>query len=250
MIKAITLDSAKFERFLQTYRQQLPFAMAVALNRTADDANAALRRHLDDAFTIRAPGLLRYVAPLDIPRPNRARKDRLSVILETDRIGRIFNPFETGVPKVTRANEHLIIPSENLRPSPNTVIARTLYPTNLGLTAKRDPAGTHYYALGRGAKAKKLTPYHKGATGKWTIKGRRRTFALDPNYQQDIAPEDAGIYQRVGLGRDGIRLLWHYADRVERPSTLQFYDTLNRTFDARIKSNLEGAIAFALRTAK
>lgn len=250
MIKDFILDATKFERFTAAYREQLPFAIATALNRTGEDANAALRAHIEDKFTIRVPSLLRYVAPVQLPRPNRATKQNLTVILETDRIGRLFNPFEQGVPKSGSVERPLIVPSDALRLTKKTVIPRSLYPGNLGLTPKRDPAGTSYYALGRNSKKKKLTPFHTTGRGVTQVKGRRRTFVLDPRYNRNITPAQAGIYQRTGPGKHDIRLLWHFTERVQRPAVLEFYDTVDRTWDARIGPNFEGAMAFALRTAR
>lgn len=258
MLKSILLDATKFERFTSVYRQQAPYAISVALNRTADDVNAALRLGLRQRFTIRQPGLLEHVAPTQLPAPNRATKTDLRVFLETERIGQLFNPFETGAPKFSQGGRPLIIPSDRtgpdggapLRPSKTTVIPRSLYPANLGLTARRDPAGKPYYALGRKAIAQGKTPVHRTAGGKIQVKGKRRTFALDPRYNPAIPARIAGIYQRTGPGKHDIRLLWHYADRVRRPAILEFYATAERVWNARIGPNVEGAFALAIGTAR
>lgn len=248
----IQVDAKGTLAYLGDLRQnQIPFAISVALNRTADDANAALRGILPREFTIRDPNLVRFVAPQQLPRPNRATKQNLTALLETEGKGRILDPFEIGKPKVQKsADSPVAVPTQNIRFTKRTVIPKKWYPANLGLTPKRDAAGQSYYALGRGAIKNKATPFKRAKSGKIQVQGKLRTFVLDPRYGHDISEKGRGVYVRVGPRREDVRLIWSYRQQVQRPKILKFEDTVRRTVESRWVANMEGALAFALRTAK
>lgn len=231
--------------------KQMPFAVSVALNRTAEDGLAALRRVVPTEFTLRDKNLMDAVAPRQIARPNRASKANLSVILETEGKGRILDPFEFGKAKVQKsADAPVAVPTRNLRFTQTTVIPKKWYPHNLGLTPRSDPGGNKYYALGRGAIKNKLSPIKRTSTGKIQVKGKLRTFVLDPRYGMNVDEKARGVYVRIGPSREDIRLLWSYREQVPRPKIFKFEDTVRKTVEARWVPNMEGAFAFALRTAK
>ena len=45
-------------------------------------------------------------------------------------------------------------------------------------------------------------------------------------------------------------MIWRFTDEVPRPSHLRFRDTIERTVNERWVPNMEGAVEFALRTAR
>lgn len=230
--------------------KQIPYAASIALNRTGEEANAAIRQQMLREFTVRDRNLLRYVAPQQIPAPDRATKDRLSVLLQTEGKGRILNPYETGMRHDQRApDEPVAVPTRDLRFTRQTVIPRRWYPANLGLVAKKGPTGS-YFALGRGAIKNKATPFHTTARGAVQTKGKLRTFVLDPKQNRGLSPEQWGVYVRIGPKREDIRLIWQYRASVPRPRILHFEATARRVFADRYRANWNGAIALALRTAK
>ncbi len=231
---------------IDQYTKQLRFAASLALNRTGEEINAALRADVPKRFTIREPMLLRHLAPRDLPRHQRATRDNLVAVVQTAELSKILGPYETGEPHVRSRQRPVIVPTTSLRPAKRVRISRTLYPANLGLQPKRDPSGKLYFALGRGSLAKSLTPYKQGTRG-WSIQGKLGTFALDPTYHPGITAGQAGVYQRLG-GR--VRKLWHYVDQVKRPASLEFHATSARLMDTRFGANFDGAIVFAFKTAK
>jgi hypothetical protein len=246
---SIQVDAASTLRALGRFAGQMPYAIATALNRTGDDANAALRERLPRAFHIRYKPLLRYVAPLRLRREQQATKQNLSVVLRTEGIGRILDPFEQGVPHVAASPSlPVIIPTRHLRPEPMTSVRRQFYPGNLGLTPRTDPKGAQYFALGRGAIKRKRTPFKTTRRGAVLIQGRFRTFVLDPRYHRGVSPAQRGVYQRVGPGQ--IEKIWFYTDRVPRPDDLHFYETVAETAARHWPVNFAGSYAAALRTAR
>lgn len=231
---------------IDQYRKQVPFAASLALNRVADEINATLRQEVPKRFTIREPALLRHLAPRDLPRHQRATKERLTATIMTAELSAMLGPFEAGEPHVRSLRRPVIVPTTSLRPGKRSKIPRTLYPVNLGLQPRRDAAGSLYYALGRGSRAKSRTPFKQGQRG-WSIQGKLGTFALDPKYHPGITKAQAGVYQRLG---GSVRKLWHYVDRVQRPASLQYHATADRIMESRFNPNFDGALQFAFRTAK
>ena len=226
--------------------KQARFAAANALNRTGEEINARMRREIPSRFTIREQKLLTYLAPVQLPKPYRATKQNLNAILQTDGLANILGPFEAGTPKVGSAAKPIIIPTSRLRPSRKSVVPRSLYPTNLGLIARKDPSGKNYYALGRNAIRKGLTPY-SSKNGVVQIKGKLGTFVLDPTIHKGISEKQWGVYQRLG---GEVRMIWRYINRVSRPSSLQFVSTAAEVMADRFDVNFTGALEQALRTAK
>lgn len=233
------------------HADQAKFALANALNRTAEEVNAVLRRELPTRFTIREPALLRYVAPQQLPMHQRATKERLQAMLLTEGMAAVLGPHEEGIPNVRTVRRPVIVPTTSLRPSVRTRIGRQFYPTSLGLLPRHTPKGDWGYALGRGSSKKGVTPFRQGKgdfmTAGWTIQGKLGTFALMEPYHKNLSPGQAGVYQRVG---NRVRKLWHYVDRVKRTKNLRFEDTSNRVMAERFGVNFDGALAHALRTAR
>jgi hypothetical protein len=249
----VTIDITKAVAFLDNLHPQAPFALALAMNRTAGRVNQDLQAHLEKAFTIRQRNLLAYVAPRRIPADNRATKARLQVILETEGKGRIVNPYEEGEPHtVDRFGRLVAVPSMGpggLRPTPRTVIPRAWYPVNLGLVPKLYPAddgsgrSALVYQLGKGAQSRRLRPHRITARGKVVKQGRRRTFEI----QTDRGPV---ILARTGPGKRDLRALWFLRTQVPRPRLLKFYDTTTAAWDRHWATELEAAWEQALRTAR
>jgi hypothetical protein len=235
---------------------QVPFAMSLAINRTAEEGTAALRPRIEKAFTIRENRILDLVAPRTLPRHMRATKQNPRAVIRSEDYARLLAPFETGeTHKATRGvdgrTNPVIIPTKNIRPTQGTRVARSLYPINLGLVARRtiNPRreGPYYYALGRNSIKKRLKPFKPTSGGRIQIKGRRGTFVLDALTAPDLPEQKRGVYQREG-GK--VKMLWAFRPSVPRPRALKFEETLMPLVRARLAVNFVGALAFAKRTAR
>lgn len=246
------IDSGVGQAKLGAFEKQAASALAVALNRTMEQGHVALRRHAEANFTIREQRLLTFLAPIPLSNATRATREKLRVVSETSRSGRLFNPFERGEPKLQRGPDvPVAVPTSHLRFAETAVIQRRWFPHNLGLTPRRDPKTTEtYYALGRGSKRKGLTPFRRTVGGKVQIKGKLRTFVLDPRFHAGLSPMQHGVYQRFGPDRRDIKMLWQYRRQVRRPPILRFEDTLTATFQANIEKNWQEALAFELATGR
>jgi hypothetical protein len=239
----IKVDTKAADAYLQGFIVNVPKALAIALNRTAEEGNAALRAQLPKSFHMRVPSFLRHIAPQQLPKPQRATPETLWATVKTDAAGHILDPFETGEPKTQKSSlSPVAIPTRDIRFTPDTLVPARWYPHNLGLTPRRDPTGKTYYALGRGSIGKRKTPLHRTAGGSWQIKGKSRTFVLDPQFNKGLSDKQRGVYVRIGPSRGDIRMIWRYTERVPRPRNLHFFDTINRTVNERWTPNMIGAL--------
>jgi hypothetical protein len=86
---------------------------------------------------------------------------------------------------------------------------------------------------------------HQAATGSVQIKGSRRTFVL---FATRRAPE-GGIYQRVGPGRDDIRLIYPFVRAPHLKAMLHWMQTAtaaaNRWFTPELNRNVRLELARA-----
>lgn len=225
----IRVDFKGAVQFLNRLAPYAKQAWAVALNRTAELGTKAGRDHVHQVFDVRSEQALRFALPVTLPGRLRATSERLTAIIEPERIGKIYGPYEAGgIHGRDALGRPVIIPTRYLQPTPLTLVPRAWYPTNLGLQRVRDPKGTTYYKLGKDSIKKQKSPVRRTASGVRVL-GKRGTFALDPDFGVRVDPRHAGVYVRTGPGKHDIQRLWIYRDSVRRPPYLELLRTVDRT---------------------
>lgn len=223
---AIRVDAGSTLDYFDALKRNCPKAIAVALNRTAEDGLAVIRRNVQQAFTIRTLPL-NFVAPQVLPAAYRAREDKLAATLDTYGAGKILNPYETGeVHGIDRLGRLPAVPAKALRPTKGAVIERRWYPANLGLQPMRDASGHGYYATGKGAKA-------RGLVGPKPMQGKLRTYQIGNR-----------IFRRWGSGKGETELIWTLTPAVRRPATLHYRDSAVQAANARWPINMREAWEF------
>lgn len=244
----ILIDERDVLRYFQQAGAQAPFGIATGLNRLGELGTAAGRDHVRKAFDVRSESALRFALPVVIPGALRATKKNLRVIIEPENIGKIYNAFELGeVHGRDRLGRYPAVPTSALRITEKTVIPRQMYPVNLGLEVRADPSGRAYYGLGKNSIKRRLTPLSRNTFGQIVKQGKLGTYEV-PSRKN---PGDRLIFQRrQGPGYRGGVLLWVIKQSVPRPPILELYKTINRVVSEQFLPVMEGAIAFALRTAK
>jgi hypothetical protein len=239
----IQFDDQAVFKLLGDAANEAPFTLALALNKTGEDVNAARRALYPSQFRARNPQLIKWLAPPYLGRDKKATKTNLSVLLDTGLSAAILDPFETGKPHgMSRLGQMPAVPSTGfggLRPTALAVVPRQLYPGNIGLAPRRDPKGTIYYALGRNSIRKNLKPQHITAAGKLQMQGRFRTFQI-PGRKGPI------ILQRTGPGLRNTRLLWSLLPSVPRPANLRFVEVGRTTALERWPVNLNNSALWVL----
>lgn len=257
----ITLDETALRDAIRAIddvaKKHVPFATAVAFNRTGEEVLAAVRPKMAAVFTVRAPDFV--LPPRQLPKHAQATKTRLLMEValgypDVDRgsIGarreKIFRKFSYGGVKQAQDPAFPIaIPSKELRPSRSTVIPRALYPVNLRLVPRRQADNSILPGLRRG----KVRAIDGSAVGS---RKKRRELGLEgiggTFTMLDENGRPIGVFQRVGRGRTDVRALWWFSQQIRIPRSFPFDVLAFEIVDQRLVVNWEGAMALAQRTAK
>lgn len=241
-------------------QRQVPYALMLALNRTATEIVDATRNRIyARGFRLRTADSYRFIrAAVPYPAgPQLASKTNLRVLVGIEdliqNLGKsaryaVLPLLEEGGIRVgTRALAGGQLPPSlpvPVRTSPNEVIPKALYPGNLGLQQVRGVGGGLEYQRGGRSSRRR----HRNEAGTFSqraaFRGRRRTF---------IATSKAGtplIVQRVGPGPRNTRLLFTMRRTTTVPARHFFYPTARSVINQRVPVNFEGFLALAIRTAR
>lgn len=225
-------------------RKQLPFAMALSLNRTMEEGQSAVfdRMSYMSGLTIRTEQSRNWLMrQVKFFRGDRATKEKLEAILtinpgagsggeETgsfrgrsilafleqggERVG--LRPFGDG----SVFGPSVVVP---IRAWAFATVPKSLYPINLGLQPRR-----------------KI----EGGLGKASLRGTRRTFVLK------TGPDLGLVLQRTGKGKRDTRVLFFIKSKVSVKGRHFIIPTIEQTFRDRLPQNFEGFFRYALSTAK
>lgn len=245
---SIQLDISKAVAWLTDKEQrQIPYALARATNMTATDFQDAMRAGIARRFTLRQPRFI--MNSVKIERGNWATSKgfksgggkfsaTVSMGGEGSKRSRsgVLVKFEEGGEKTSAdPNYPIIIPTAALRGSFAELPPRSMYPKNLRLLPRQ------------GIESTMPANVHVTKRGVEQLKGKRRTFVLDPT--KHIGANVWGVFQRFGPNRSDIRLIWRYKTRVKIPQRLQWAETAQRIVPERFAANFRTALAEALKSA-
>jgi hypothetical protein len=232
----IELDTADAEKWLDgLYSDQVPFAAARALNAVAKDVRAAEQGELAANFVLRQPQFI--LNSVRIQGLAKKHDEPMSVTVEIGEKAGFLRKFQApGIKQALDPTNPIAIPSTNIRPSFSDLPPRGLYPKNLRLVPRRGVTGI-------------LGPKrHVTARGVVQLKGKQRTFVLDPKEHQGV--KTWGVYQRFGPGPHDVRLLWTYKTSIPTPKRLDFVPVGQRVAAERWPVRFAEAFARAIRSAK
>lgn len=222
----ITFDETQFTRFVNdAVKRQVPFAMANALNTTANDMQQAIRNRLQGGrgFTFRSEGsrqfLLRQIRRS--PGEDFAKKSSLvaRVRIANNRKTSLLSLIDQGGQRTTRFSLGAAAEGKDLpipqRPTPTARIPRTLYPAELNL---------------------KPTAKGKG------LRGNRRTFTVRTK------SGDTLLLQRKNRGQ--VRTLFVLSRSATMRPRNFFAPAAESAALTRFDGNFERALMQAIRTAR
>lgn len=222
------VDMSSLRSFLANQPREFPKANAYVLNLTGEKALSETRSKIRARFTIRVPWSL---PPARLPREWKARSDNQTILISLgsgpgkssggDRRRAMLGKFERGGEKVMRRDdEPIAIPTKAIRPNQAARIQLAMYPKNLRLAGRLDPAA-------KILPKKTRTLRSGGVVGA----GKRGTFELDPNLMQGLSPRAWGIYQRFGPGRNDVAMIWAYRRSIPIPRRLTFHADVQLILD-------------------
>ena len=223
-------------------RRQLPFAAAVAVNRTARQVIAHLKSRMEVVFDRPTP-FTRNAFEL---KPAATKQSAEAVIGEKAVQGRrhFLKVQELGGPRGQTGLEKLIASK-----LPTGGLIRSVIPaTGAAFEGARLDRYGNWAAAERNQLLSALGAQRDKATnGSLASRKRARGRASYFVPKQGLAP---GVYRRKAAGGVPVRVLKFSADRPVYTERLGFFDGAEEVFRRRIGDNLAEAFAAALRTAR
>lgn len=224
-------------------------ALADAINKTILAIQEHTREQLPSRFILRTTHSRKFLEKLvsisrrDFASASQRRFRGVVRIGATDgaseqvrRFAPRFTRFEFGGVERSSSGRPLYVPTRNLRPSVRAIVDRPFYPKNLGLAEYRQiEGGSAFHGRGKSRKA----GVHSTASGKLQLKGKRRTFAIDPRFSPGATR--FGIWHRVGSGGATYKW-WNYTHAIRYPKRLSFREDSRRIHQEQFRAHLEAAL--------
>lgn len=230
-------------------RNQLPFAISLALNRTAQDVRAAQQAEITRVLVPKTDIARNWLrAQVVFPRFAWATKTKWEarVFVEPSPRSLVGLFAEGGTRAPTRGvatlGPRIAVP---VRANfPGGVVPQGMWPFQLGLQQVRSISGNLVFATGSSVR------YRKGAgivhtSAQPPVKGNQRTFVVKRG-------DRAWIVQRIGKGkgRANTRVLYDLRTQQSIPRRDYFYAPADALARERLQVNLAAAMQQALATAR
>lgn len=224
--------------------KQLPFAVAKALNATANAAQASMREHIRGDFHLRRePWVLRQIY---ISKEGRATKTSWFVVIQArEDAFKALTRLESGADHIPHG-KWLWRPNSEV--FGDRVISRKdpLHPSSIAFNNRMQAANGIFLVRGKGGPLvlQRLSKNAKGITQSIARGGRRgpRGRGLDGRYTHGAAIG--------GVRRGGVRLLYKLVSRSKTPGKLAFFSTTRQSVAAHWPEEMARALDTALRTAR
>jgi len=220
-------------------QRQLPFALALALNRTANDAQKAEQNRIAKAFKLRRDTFV--IQGIKIEKADRATKTSQRVVIQVDAARQFLDKFEKGDPRIPRKGRWLWLP--DLATFGNKIILRSnpLHPKNLKFDSQGKGNLRTFMVHKNGSRSGPLVLQRTGApTGnshKNQMRGTNGRF-------------DGMITMNKRKKNQGIRKLFTLVSVTSTPVRLEFVSTIKQSVEARWQGNVRQALDEAMRTAR
>lgn len=211
-------DVSKSFRLLM--RDQLPFALKIAVNDTAIDFQEAQREHMESFFNVRNPRFVPRAAKI---KPWATKQDPVATVSLSppggDRSSDILAKFEEQTEKLPQFGSRLAVPTEHM---PRTATGRI-------------PAKWRIKNL-------RLRQHSKGdATFSSVFRGRKKTFAIFTAGGRGVLLE---------RDEDDLTPLYIFVPSVPLTPGLRFFQTAEEVVEKRFPLNFSKAFDKAIRSAR
>jgi len=233
----LTVDTSAITAHLGAFQDQVPFATALALNRTADAVQSAIRSGITERFTIRRPWVLQGVK---IERRDRATKLIPQVTIGIDAQRGFLSKFEAGGEKrPAQGGRSLALPSAGVRPVISVIVPKAKRPRAFHFVRRETQSGSSFEIF-EGAQHTFMirTPDGHGYVfQRLSTHGRRRRGA----------PR-----RLLGLhgGDPNVQLLYVLEPEAKIAPTLEFVSTAERIVTEQFTSIFNDAWQQAVATAR
>jgi hypothetical protein len=227
----IKVDTSLLDKNAKRYAKNLAFSTAQALNDAAKEAQTRIRGNLREQFHVRQPQFLDRSIKIFAFASATANRPYAEIGVDNKRRF-LLSMFEEGGARLPFVGKNVAIPvtGQAARPSVSSNVADGY--TFQALNFTRGPiVKTH---KGIDAWARQRIARKRGIRGRlsseyYVWQGNNRTFILFHTRRAPLG----GVFQRVGPGRDDIRLIYSFKANVRLRAALNFVSTTEQSFNDR-----------------
>jgi hypothetical protein len=250
----LTMDTRQLDQFVGLAPKRLAYACANAINATALRIQTDMRAGVQSRFTVRARAsqfVLRQAAILK-PRASVGQGRPYAEISVGQKPGLLLSQYEAGGERKPMVGRRAAVPvyGSAARPSFSQSVPTQFTFKGLGFIQKQSKAKVGRFVAGvaGGKKARRTKSVwgkadtafrlHITAAGQKQWKGQRRTFILASTVK---APE-GGVFQRMGPGRDDIRMIYSFVRDQHLAARLEFMRTAQAVGQTYFREEMERQI--------
>jgi hypothetical protein len=220
--------------------EQLPYVLSSSVNQMAKLAQEAVRQHVKSDFVLRKASFVLNTVKITHFSDKRDADIYAEIRIqnpEGDKRDPVLARFEDGTQKTSfDPTMPLAIPTPAIRPAFADLVPLALYPKNLRIVERRDVVGTMPAKV------------HVTKAGVTQIKGKLRTFVLDP--KEHFGVQRWGVFQRTGPGRHDVRMIWLFKSKEPIPARLAFAVTIKGAVAREWQAVADQKLAAAMRSAR
>jgi hypothetical protein len=220
---SLKVDTSILDKTMKRYAKNLAFSTAQALNDTAKEAQKRIRENLRARFHIRQAAFMDRT--IKIFAFANARSNRPYVELGVDNKQRLLlSIFEEGGARLPFVGKNVAIPitGQAARPGIDDSVRSEFTFSALNFRKSAITSQGRRILSARkhaGIRKRKLA-------GQYLIwQGDKRTFILPQTRRAPLG----GVFQRVGPGKDDIRLIYSFKSNVRLKAALDFVSTTQQT---------------------
>lgn len=222
----IKVDTSLLDKNAKRYAKNLAFSAAQALNDAAKEAQNRIRANVHERFHVRQAQFVDR--SIKIFAFANARANRPYAEIGVDNKPRfILSLFEEGGARLPFVGKNVAVPvtGQAARPSFDDNVRPDLRFSALNFRKSAITSQGRQLLAARkraGIRKRKLA-------GQYIIwRGDQRTFILPQTRRAPLG----GVFQRVGPGRDDIRLIYSFKSNVRLRAALDFVSTSEQSFNA------------------
>lgn len=244
----VSVRAADVLRGLGLAEKRTQYAVVNALNKTIKLVQERQRSRVRGQFTVRKPDFLLRQAAVIKGRAGGSgfasvKEGRLEArVMVGERPRLLLGRFEAGGTRGAFKGKNVAVP---LRGGPARPTKRSAVPEPFTFKGLRFVKGQRRSGGSRRVKGAAGFRAVRGKKGTIQWKGERRTFILPRSAR---APE-GGVFQRIGPGRDDVRMIYSFVREVRIAPVLKFVETARRTASAAFPPALLAEISATIKHA-
>jgi hypothetical protein len=228
----LTIDTSTLDKFVGMAPERLAYACANAINATALRIQTDIREHTARSFTLRPKTREFVLRQAAILKPRASVRDGrpFAEISVGQRPGLLLPQYETGGARKPMVGKHAAVPIiGGARPTWESSVTPELTFKRMGFIQRQSRAKVgRFVSIIGGRKARRTKSVwgradtafrlHVTAAGQRQWKGQHRTFILTSTVKAPLG----GVYQRIGPGRDDVRMIYSFVAEQQLRDVLDF----------------------------